>query len=107
MARKDELSGKLDSSQSGERWRRLIGPKDETELLEEDEVLEDLDELKRKTYLLTPRIIRRVERMAEKNDIGINELARYLLTWALDQHESGEAELPVTTKTIEKRGLDF
>lgn len=105
MARKDELSEKMgDSKRPG--WRDMAGAPEAEELLEADETPEDLDAMKRKTYLLTPRIIRRVERMAEAHGVGINELARYLLTWALGQHESGEAELPVRTETVEKRSLD-
>jgi hypothetical protein len=52
------------------------------------------DRLRRKTYLLTPALIARVSDLADRERVGVNELVRYLLTYALDQVETGEHSLP-------------
>jgi len=57
----------------------------------------------RKTYLMTPELIRRVQRQADEAGVGVNEMNRYLLTVALDLVESGQHEIQVTT--VERRTL--
>ena len=57
--------------------------------------------LKRKTYLLTPELIERVAALAEAEQVGINELVRYLLRSALHQVESDEMEIPTRPATRE------
>ena len=58
---------------------------------------------KRKTYLLTEEIIERIEELADRERLQLNELVRWLLTDALDRIEAGETELP--TQTVERRTL--
>jgi len=58
---------------------------------------------KRKTYLMTDELIRRIETQAEHAGVGVNEMHRYLLTIALTQIESGKYEIEV--QTIAKRTL--
>lgn len=54
-----------------------------------------LESYTRKTYLVTPALIERVRDTAEREQVGQNELLRYLLTWALDQLDQGSHELPI------------
>ena len=61
--------------------------------------------LMRKTYLMTPELIRRVQRQADEAGVGINEMNRYLLALALDLVESGEHEIQVTTVTRRTLGV--
>lgn len=61
--------------------------------------------LLRKTYLMTPDLIRRVQRQAEEAGVGVNEMNRYLLTLALDLVESGQHEIQVTTVTRRTLGV--
>ena len=61
-------------------------------------------ELVRKTYLLTPELIARVEALADTENVGLNELVRWLLDDALRRVETGETALP--TKPVERRTLD-
>lgn len=48
----------------------------------------------RKTYLISPRMIQRINFLAEEEAVGINELVRYMLNFALDEIEAGRHELP-------------
>ncbi len=50
--------------------------------------------LQRKTYLLTPALIDRIGAVAGREQVGVNELVRYLLSYALDQVETGQHSLP-------------
>ena len=58
---------------------------------------------KRKTYLMTDELIRRIETQAKRRGVGVNEMNRYLLTLALDLVESGKHEISV--QTVEKHTL--
>ena len=51
----------------------------------------------RKTYLMTPELILRIQRQAGEAGVGVNEMSRYLFTVALDLVESGAHEIQVTT----------
>ena len=51
---------------------------------------------KRKTYLVAPDMIARIEAIADSERVGINELVRYLLDHALSEVESGEHTIPTT-----------
>jgi hypothetical protein len=64
---------------------------------QEPEVEEDTDKIKRKTFLVTQALIDRVNRIAQEHHVGQNELIRYLLTWSLDQIESGNHTIPLGT----------
>ena len=58
----------------------------------------------RKTYLLTPDLVQRVEALAKQERVGINELVRYLLETILTQVEAGEVSIekkPVQQYTLE------
>jgi len=48
---------------------------------------------KRKTYLMTDELITRIEAIAEAENVGINELHRYLVDLALTQIEDGTHKL--------------
>lgn len=50
---------------------------------------------KRKTYLVTPELVKRVKETAKREQVGQNELLRYLLTWALDELDAGRHEIPI------------
>ena len=51
----------------------------------------------RKTYLLPPDLIQRIEITAEEERVGISELVNFLLTTSLDLIESGQIEIPTQT----------
>ncbi len=57
----------------------------------------------RKTYLMTPELVADVEGTAERLQVGINELVRFLLTTALAQVDRGELEIP--TELEERRRI--
>ena len=50
--------------------------------------------LRRKTYLLTADLIERVESLAEAERVGINELARFLLGYAVEEVANGRLKVP-------------
>ena len=50
--------------------------------------------LQRKTYLLTPQLIVRVQTLAARERVGVNELVRYLLAYAVDEIETGRHVIP-------------
>ncbi|MCP5095980.1 MAG: hypothetical protein GY943_10540 [Chloroflexi bacterium] len=49
---------------------------------------------KRKTYLLTPDLIERIEILADEERVGINELVRFLLSTSIELIETGQIEIP-------------
>ncbi len=51
---------------------------------------------KRKTYLVAPAMIERIEAVADQERVGINQLVRYMLDMALTQIETGEHKIPTT-----------
>jgi hypothetical protein len=51
----------------------------------------------RKTYLLPPELIQRIEITAEEERVGISELVNFLMTTSLDLIESGQIEIPTQT----------
>lgn len=51
---------------------------------------------KRKTYLVAPEMIERIEAVADQERVGINQLVRYMLDLALTQIETGEHSIPTT-----------
>ena len=106
--RKNELSNKLSgTSEARPGWRDTIRvtPQvaEETERETETETRrpqqrpqQRRNKPKRKTYLLTPDLIERVEDTAAAERVGINELVRFLLSTALEMVETGELEIPTT-----------
>jgi hypothetical protein len=61
------------------------------------------DKLQRKTFLVTPVLINRINRLSKQQSVGQNELVRYLLEWSLDQVESGAHKIPLKPRyTIER-----
>lgn len=98
MARKKDLASKLAAEGQVPGWRDVVAQGKEVAPLTKEQ---DDEEMKRKTYLLTPSIIDSVAQLADRERVGINELVRYLLTFALNEVESGRHTLPVET---EKRG---
>ena len=55
----------------------------------------------RKTYLVEPETVQRIARLAEQEEIPLNDLVRFLLGYALDEVESGRVALPV--RIVERR----
>lgn len=49
---------------------------------------------RRKTYLLAPALINRIDDLADQERVGISELVSFLLTTSLELVESGEIEIP-------------
>jgi hypothetical protein len=69
----------------------------------EPEPEEPSDKLQRKTFLITPTLIDRINRVAKTNSVGQNELVRYLLDWSLEQVELGTHPLPLKPRyTLER-----
>lgn len=60
-------------------------------------------EYQRKTYLVEPETVQRIAQLAEREDIPLNDLVRFLLGYALDEIESGRVPLPV--RIVEQRRL--
>lgn len=50
-----------------------------------------------KTYLLRPDTVERVTTIAKQERLQINELARFLFDYALQEVESGRLKIPTTT----------
>ncbi len=58
----------------------------------------------RKTYLLLPGIHAGLKRIAEEEDVGVNDLVRWILGDFIRRYEKGELELPkVVQEIIEER----
>lgn len=56
------------------------------------------DELRGRTYLLTPDLIERINALAVARQVNVSELVRYLLEYALDAVEGGA--LRIATRPI-------
>lgn len=68
-------------------------------------VEEDKGALKRKTYLLSDELIKRLDDTAKDHGVGVSELLRYLVTHALDEVDSGTHKLPVKVVTTYTLGV--
>ena len=55
--------------------------------------------LQRKTYLMTDELIQRLDIMAKANNVGVNELVRFLVKYGLDGLDAGTYTLPVRAIT--------
>ncbi len=91
MARKNQLADKLAEGEAGTRpgWRDTITPGQP-----EPTESKSTGRFKRKTYLLTPNIIQSIKELAEREQVGINELVRYMLIYVIEEVESGELPIP-------------
>lgn len=97
--RRQDLADKLGSGAPVPGWRDMVS----TGQPAERTPAEKTGETMRKTYLLSAEIIERVANLAQQERVGVNELARYLLTYALDEIESGRHQLP--TQKEERRRI--
>lgn len=102
MVRKTETKDLLTGKQRAQGWRDQFEDAPSPELISSSHKKAP-PRYKRKTYLMTDELIRRVESHAQKVGVGVNEMNRYLLTLALDLVERGEHEIQV--KTVGKRTL--
>ncbi len=104
----DKLGGTVQSTEARPGWRDTIltgqqpvdPPKSTLSLPEAQPSTppkrETVDRNKpvRKTYLLQPQLIERIEITAELERVGISDLTNFLLSTALDLIESGQIEIP-------------
>jgi len=58
------------------------------------------EHFQRKTYVLERDQVTRLKEMAASYHVGINELARWLLTQAMDRVDDGEWELPLESEQV-------
>ena len=122
MARKRDLGSKLEGKPEGKPagWQEQVKRSGDVPAAQESDVIPSAAEREspdtaqrdtakagdfvRKTYLLTPDLVQRVEALAKQERVGINELVRYLLDTVLTQIEAGETSLekkPVQQYTLE------
>jgi hypothetical protein len=95
--RKNQISSKLDSeTQQPAGWRDQVAQPTASST-------EKIGKLQRKTYLLTPALIARISELADHEKVGVNELVRYLLTYALEQVDTGKHTLPA--EPVQQRTL--
>ena len=94
--RRNQLADKLTGGQTPARpgWRDTITPAQTPSQPESQPEVESTSSLKRKTYLLTDELIERVEDLAERERVGINELVRFLMDTSLELAESNQLEIP-------------
>jgi len=98
--RKQDLANKI-STQSDVRpgWRDTITGVAPTEarrpaFIKAEPQPEPAAKIKRKTYLLYAGMIEEIETLAAREQVGINDLVRYLLGAALDQVYEGKITIP-------------
>ncbi len=94
--RKSDLADKLSGSTPVPGWRDLVNSGQDPSPPPRQE--STADQMKRKTYLLTNGIIERVAALSEQERVGVNELARYLLQFALEEIETGRHTLPTESE---------
>lgn len=98
MAKRNELTDKLKPA----GWHDQVGAV-ASGTKETDTDTASAGKYKRKTYLLTEDLIDRIEKMADAEHVGLNELVRWLLDDSLGRVETGETELPAAP--VPKRTL--
>lgn len=108
--RRNTLSNKLSGGTKRPGWQDTIAPSaPEEEIIEDDEPIvrkrttkrtrkkkPSGSSLVRKTFLMTPDLLERIDVVVEEEQVGISELVRFLLMSSLDAIESGELEIPTT-----------
>lgn len=99
--RRNTLSDKLSTNNKNSRpgWQDTIRAQEAVEEEAEQVVQKQPSRKKRnkavrKTYLLTPDLIERIEEVAEEEQVAINELVRFLIRSALNQIEDGQLVIP-------------
>jgi hypothetical protein len=105
VARKRDLGSKLSDKPAG--WQDQVTGRGEPSTSpkppsEKETVKADV--YMRKTYLMTPELVKRIEDLAAAEKVGINELVRHLLDSTLTQIERGEytlAKKPVQQYTLD------
>lgn len=102
MAKKTDTKGLLTGKPKAQGWRDQFAEVPQEEPDSTDDRKATL-RYRRKTYLMTDELIRRIEVQAKRKGVGVNEMNRYLLTLALDLVESGKHEISV--QTVEKHTL--
>ena len=110
MARKRDLADKLSSEGARPGWRQAINPTASQSY--EPEPVQPVQQppkrsrsgIRRKTYLLNDELITRIEALAERERVGINELVRHLLTESVTMVELREWKIP--TKPDKRRIID-
>jgi hypothetical protein len=60
-------------------------------------------QFRRKTYLMSDDLIARIEKVAREQDVGINEMHRYLVMIALEAVEKGTHQIEI--QVVNKRTL--
>jgi hypothetical protein len=102
VAKKTETKGLLTGKPKAQGWRDQFaeGQQEEPEPIADRKATQ---RYRRKTYLMSDELIRRIETQAKQMGVGVNEMNRYLLTLALDLVESGSHKIPV--QTVEKHTL--
>ncbi|MBV7333949.1 hypothetical protein KFU94_38090 [Chloroflexi bacterium TSY] len=93
MARKNQLSGKLENNQP-QGWQDQIKTRQAEAETEPKKAPTKTSTYKRKTFLMTQELIDRIQAVSERENVGQNELVRYLIDRALQQVEQGEHALP-------------
>ena len=90
--RKNQLSEKLESSNQPQGWQDQIkmGQPEPTPQKPPTKTSTYI----RKTYLMNQELIDRIQAVVEQENVGQNELVRYLVDMALTQIEDGTHELP-------------
>lgn len=107
--RRQTLSNKLGTRTTKPGWQDTITPQTGIEEEPEEEQIskkratrrtrkpkKSQAKLIRRTYLMSPDLLERLEVVAEDERVGISELLRYLITQSLDMIETGEIEIPTT-----------
>lgn len=101
MARKKDLSDKLSTPTERPGWRETItsGQAQPEQVKAAQPAAPDM--IVRKTFLLTPDLVTKINRLAKLENVGINELVRYLLNEAIEQVNSEQLKVP--TKPSKRR----
>lgn len=102
MARKKELTDKLATQNERPGWRETITTgQAQPEQLKTTQITTSADILVRKTFLLTADLVTKLHGLAKSENVGVNELVRYLLGTTIEQVNSGQLKVP--TKPSKRR----
>lgn len=106
MAKKKALAieDALSSPAAPQKWQQQFS--DRGPGSEPVKAPEKAERLKRKTYLMTDELIRRAETQAAAYQVGVNEMVRYCLDYALSLIEAGEHKPEAKEVTVKKVTLN-